>query len=489
MYGTRCRAPPGEEGGTPIAVAATSWSAVVRGGRLAPTAILMLSVGMHVVDHFMLAAILPSIVEGIGGAAFYTWCAMLYTVSATLGTACGGLLAVTFGMRGAALVGILLLLLGNAGAGAAPAMAILLVARTVQGLGGGVLVAQAYGIASVFYPDSLRPRVLAMISVAHGLAALAGPIAGGGFAAIGWWRGAFWARVPVLLLLAALVWRFLPRGEQGTGKVARFPLLRLLLLGAAVLSVAVSGQVPSLALRLLSASAAAILVHVALRLDARATARLFPSRPLSLAHAVGTGLWIVMLVTVTTGHIGVFMPLVVQVLHGVSPLFAGYFQAALALGWTSFAIVSAGFGLTAVRRAIFIGPLLIAIGVVGQSLLVVEGSLVLLAASVAMTGAGMGLCSAHIESWTMSAARNEEAKVTASSIPTMASLGRGFGAATAGLVANAVGLGAGISRETVAAAATWVYGLAVVVPVVIVMLALRLLSLHRMPRDRSDVHA
>jgi len=58
----------------------------------------------------------------------------------------------------------------------------------------------------------------------------------------------------------------------------------------------------------------------------------------------------------------------------------------------------------------------------------------------------MGLCSAHIESWAMASARADEAKVTASSIPTMASLGRGFGAATAGFVANAAGLGAGVSE-------------------------------------------
>ena len=106
--------------------------------------------------------------------------------------------------------------------------------------------------------------------------------------------------------------------------------------------------------------------------------------------------------------------------------------------------------------------------------------LALLACSIAMTGAGMGLCSAHIESRAMSSARAEEASVTASTLPTMGSLGRGFGAATAGLVANAAGLSAGISRDTVAAAATWVYGLAIIVPVVIVLLSVRLLSLQRL---------
>jgi MFS family permease len=461
-----------------MTVAPPTWSALVHGPRLAHSAIVTLGVGMYVVDSFMLAAVLPSIVEAIGGATFYTWCAMLYTISATLGTACGGLLAVRSGMRRSALLGVLLLLVGNVGAAVAPTMMVLLVARAVQGLGGGLLVTQAYGMASAFYPDSLRARVLTMISVAHGLAALVGPIAGGGFATIGWWRGAFWAAVPVLVVLAGLVWRFLPPRET-EGDVVPLPLLRLIFVGVAVLCVAASGQVASLALRFLAVGCAAILVKVTLLLDARATARLFPSRPLSLADAVGTALWIILLFNITTAHNGVFMPLVVQVLHGVSPLWAGYFQAVLALSWTTFAVVSAGFQRRQARRAILVGPFLIACGVAGQALMVVDGPLALLAASVAMTGAGMGLCFAHISSWTMSSARPGEAVVTASSIPTMQSFGRAFGAATAGLVANAARLASGISPATVASAATWVYGLCVVPPLAIVALSLRLLWLHR----------
>jgi len=461
-----------------LAVGPATWSALVEGRRLAHSAIVTLAIGLFVVDSFMLAAVLPSVVEEIGGAAFYAWCAMLYTITATLGTACGGLLAARSGMRRTALLGVLLLFAGNVGAAVAPTMAILLVVRAVQGFGGGLLVAQAYGMASAFYPDALRARVLTMISVAHGLAALVGPIVGGGFAAIGWWRGAFWAAVPLLVVLAALVWRFLP-ARDAEGAVASLPLLRLMLVGGAVLCVAASGQVTSPLVRLLAVVGAVILAKGGLLLDARAAARLFPSRPLALTDAVGAGLWIALLFNVTTAHAGVFMPLVVQVLHGVSPLWAGYFQSVLALSWTTLAVVSAGFDRRRAQRAILAGSFLILCGVAGQALLVVDGPLLLLAASVATTGAGMGLCFAHISSWTMSSARPGEAAVTASSIPTMQSFGRAFGAATAGLVANAAGLASGVSPAAVASAATWVYGLGVVPPLAILALSLRLVWLHR----------
>jgi hypothetical protein len=62
----------------------------------------------------------------------------------------------------------------------------------------------------------------------------------------------------------------------------------------------------------------------------------------------------------------------------------------------------------------------------------------------------------------MAAARSGEESQTASAIPTIQSLGIAFGAAAAGLVANAAGLGMGIAPETVASAASWVYQLSVI---------------------------
>jgi hypothetical protein len=116
---------------------------------------------------------------------------------------------------------------------------------------------------------------------------------------------------------------------------------------------------------------------------------------------------------------------------------------------------------------------------VGQALVVVNGSLFLLGSFVVLTGVGIGLCFAHISSWSMTAARPGEEERTASCIPMAQSLGIAFGAATAGVVANMAGLAAGVSPFTVAAAATWVYGLSTVAPAVITGLAFRFLWLHR----------
>jgi hypothetical protein len=263
------------------------------------------------------------------------------------------------------------------------------------------------------------------------------------------------------------------------GGAGPFPLLRLALLGTGVLSVAVSGQVTSWMLRLVLIGSAAVLVGWAFCLDTRAANRLFPSQPLSLKTSVGTASWLFLLFGMTSSQGTVFMPLIVHVLYGVSLLKAGYLTALLSISWTIMALYSASLLGRRVRLVIVLGPLLILCGVVGLAVYVTQGPLLLLGVCVSLIGAGIGVCFAHISSWSIAAARPGESILTASTIPTVQSLGIAFGAAVAGLVANTAGLATDISPATVAAAATWVYRLSIIAPAALTVLAWRLVWLHR----------
>jgi MFS family permease len=232
---------------------------------------------------------------------------------------------------------------------------------------------------------------------------------------------------------------------------------------------------------------AVVLVGCAFHLDSHANNRLFPSQPLSLKTLVGTASWIFFLFGTTTSLITVFMPLVLHVLHGISLLSAGYINALLSLTWTVLALCSASLRDRQVRRVIWLGPLLMLCGAVGLKVCVVDGPLPSLGVFVALIGAGIGLCFAHVSSWTMAAARPGEGALTASAIPTIQSLGIAFGAAVAGLVANAAGLAMGIAPETVASAASWVYQLAIIPPAIMTVLAGRFLWLYR-PRHPSHLN-
>lgn len=462
-----------------MATAPASWSVLFRGRRLPHTVLLTLSIGVHAIGLFIVSTVFPSVVADLGGTAFYTWATMLYTIMSIMGTACGGLVKARLDLRYGYILGALVHLAGAVGCAAAPHFAVLLVARAFQGLGSGLLIALAYSMISELYDEALRPRILSAVSGMWGVAALIGPMIGGLFADSGWWRGAFWAATPVLLLLSILAWSTLPpMPRQGMGE--RLPLLRLRFLGTGVLAVAWSGQVMSLGWRLGLLAAACCLVGTTFRLDRHVANRLFPSHPLSLKTQVGTGYWIFFLYGMTTSQITVFMPLVLQVLYGVSLLQAGYFAAILSIAWTIMALLSAGLQDRRVHLVVLLGPVIMTCGVAGIAAFAVSGPLTILGVALFLAGAGIGLCFAHISSWTMAAAQPGEQGLTASSIPTTQSLGIAFGAATAGLVANAAGLAEGISPATVAAAATWVGRAGIVAPACIIVLALRLRWLRRL---------
>jgi len=186
------------------------------------------------------------------------------------------------------------------------------------------------------------------------------------------------------------------------------------------------------------------------------------------------------------------LPLIVHVLYGLSLLAAGYITALLSLAWTITALYSAGLLDRWVRVVIVLGPLVMVGGGVGLAASIAHGPLALLSVGVALMGAGIGLCFAHISSWSITAARPGESILTASSIPTLQSLGIAFGAAIAGLVANTAGLATDVSLATLSMAATWVYRLGLIAPLLLAVLAWRLVWLHQhMPRGtgRQNVRA
>ena len=217
----------------------------------------------------------------------------------------------------------------------------------------------------------------------------------------------------------------------------------------------------------------------AFRFDAAATNRLFPPRPLSMLTPVGTAYWIMFLFSMTHTSIGIYLPLALQELHGVTPLAAGYANAALAVSWTLSSFLTAGWRGRAENAAIVGGPLLALLGVSGLALGVTTLSPLLSCVLMGVIGLGIGACNLHVVALTMRIAEPGFESLTASSIPTIRSLGISFGAAIAGLIANTAGLASGVTVQTVAAAATWVYGATILAPAVSFVLALRVVRLRR----------
>jgi len=82
---------------------------------------------------------------------------------------------------------------GIAASAQSPAMPVLLIARTVQGYGGGLRWRSRWGSSASSTRRPLRTRILAMVSGVWGWPRWWGRWSAASSAEFGWWRGAFWA--------------------------------------------------------------------------------------------------------------------------------------------------------------------------------------------------------------------------------------------------------------------------------------------------------
>ena len=67
-----------------------AWSDIFRQGRGLYTALVIGGIAMQATQMLVIAIVMPTIVADIGGADYYTWAAMLYTIGAIVGGASTG---------------------------------------------------------------------------------------------------------------------------------------------------------------------------------------------------------------------------------------------------------------------------------------------------------------------------------------------------------------------------------------------------------------
>jgi hypothetical protein len=221
------------------------------------------------------------------------------------------------------------------------------------------------------------------------------------------------------------------------------------------------------------------MVYLTFKLDAEAELPLFPSRAISLNHRVGVAFAMFFLMSITHSAAGLFLPLVLQVVHGVGPLAAGYFTAILAVAWTIASMGTASWKGRAEAVALVWGPAFAAMALAVVAIGLPWLHPIAIGACMAITGLGIGGSSLHLTAATMAGAVTGEEARTASTIPTVRMLGIAFGSASAGLLANLAGLANGITAANVQAAGSVVIGSAACAALLVFLLALRLMSQRR----------
>ncbi|MGO8914557.1 MAG: MDR family MFS transporter [Stellaceae bacterium] len=195
---------------------------------------ILLGMMLAALDQSIVTTALPAIAGDLGGFEHLSWIVAGYLLTATASTPIYGKLSDLYGRRLMLQIAIASFVVASVLCALAQTMPELIVARSLQGLGGGGLISMAQAIVADVISPRERGRYQAYLSGVWATASVGGPVLGGIFVDYLSWRWVFWINLPVGIAAFLLCRRAL------AALVTRRAQRRIDYLGAALLTLAVA---------------------------------------------------------------------------------------------------------------------------------------------------------------------------------------------------------------------------------------------------------
>lgn len=201
---------------------------------------VMASLFLVALDQTIIATALGKIVEEFNAFSSLSWIVTAYLITTTITVPIAGKLSDIFGRKKILLIGVAIFVGASLMSGISGSINELILWRAVQGIGGGIITANAFTIVGDLFAARERGRWQGLIGAVFGLASVVGPLLGGwltdGHAFWGVttdWRWTFFINVPIGILAFVLISIFSPALKHAKK-------IRIDYAGAALLSVALA---------------------------------------------------------------------------------------------------------------------------------------------------------------------------------------------------------------------------------------------------------
>lgn len=172
------------------------------------------------ISQTIVSPAIPRIVADLGGLAWYSWLSTIVMLVSAVITPISGKLADIFGRRRFYIIGLLLFMLGSVLSGLAFSFGFLIFARTIQGMGMGILMPLSQTILGAIIPARQRGKYQSYMGAVMGASQVAGPLLGGWITDVSSWRWLFYISMPVGLIALLIVIKHLHVPEESTtGKI------------------------------------------------------------------------------------------------------------------------------------------------------------------------------------------------------------------------------------------------------------------------------
>jgi len=149
------------------------------------------------------------------------WTILIYLLVAAALTTQAGRVGDLLGRSRVYNVGFAIFTVGSALCGFAPNATFLIAARTLQAVGGAVMVANAGALIAHVFPPARRGRAFGYFTFGWSVGAILGILLGGVITTTLGWRYIFFINIPIGVVATALGWRLLPHMER---RPARFDI-------------------------------------------------------------------------------------------------------------------------------------------------------------------------------------------------------------------------------------------------------------------------
>ncbi|WP_030672159.1 MFS transporter [Streptomyces rimosus] len=408
--------------------------------------VVLIASFMELLDATIVTVAAPAIAEGLGaGEAALQWTVAGYTLALGAGLITGGRIGDQFGRRRVFLIGLTAFAIASAACALAPDPAVLVTTRVAQGLAGGLMVPQVFGIIRSSFAPTARARALGAYGAVLGLASVAGPLAGGLLVeadvfGLGW-RTIFWVNVPVAAIGLALGVRFLPESAAAVRTRLDLPGAALAAAGAVcVLLPLVQGNGWGwpwwgYAILFLSVPVTALFLRRERRLAARGEQPVLDPALLRV-RAFSSGLAASALFFGAIGSFFLLLSLYLQSGTGRSALETGLIILPYAVGSTLTSGIGVQLAARAGRLLLVTGSLVLAVSQFLLLLVVRDGatpSYWALALPLFVGGLGLGLTSPSLVNVVLTGVPARDAGAAGGALTTVGQIGNAVGVAVLGV--------------------------------------------------------
>ncbi|MEN8831176.1 MDR family MFS transporter [Pacificibacter sp.] len=360
---------------------------------IASVAVLLL---LAALDQTIVSTALPTIVADLGGLEHLSWVVTSYILASTVVAPLYGKFGDLYGRRNMVFISVSLFLIGSVLCGLASSMTFLILARAVQGLGGGGLFVLALSIIGEVLPPKDRGKISAVFGGVFGLSSVVGPLLGGWFVDALSWHWIFFVNLPIgAIALVGFMVSFKPSGVRKSPSIDFAGAITLTVaLSALVLVTALGGREiawnSGTAIGLIVLSIGATIAFIIA--ERRAAEPILPLRLFRMNIFTVTTLLSLFTGAMMLGSI-TFLPMYLQLAKGASATSSGLQLIPLTVGILIGSTVAGKYmGQTGRYRMLpMVGTLVAFVGALGLTRLSPELSNVVFYLTLACMGAGLGM--------------------------------------------------------------------------------------------------